>query len=537
MENLDPYGSETNYNIVALSASEKCAIDLAKSISGTDEIWRGYYVKSYNIYRLITYHRFPDCPKDLPSTAYADAMVVALDKASDFSKVEGYMRARARIPLIIFYSDDDFTEISQTFKHGVSRWVKRSENGFNDVRNMIIAECDKLNSQIRDFFNELDFNKNGVLEKDELKSLASKLGENILSQEFQDMFQNIAHDNANINFSNFLTWWKLGRQNTKLMDRLIKLNLLSKHITRNLPKGFDLENFEEIEQTSAHHYLKISSAEILNPGIQVLLNACFGGDEKINEVGTYFRRFTDNPSSMFARFAHLVFHFKEGTDIPKALESLELLRKTLINMYSMMEPEGAEFVRQFFLFESLVKDNTVILIFRLKLDVQQQFESAIAPFLRNINCLYSNKGCSRLFLDLKTESTFQKIFKDNLKGFEAFKDYSFEIKSDMLRENFLKYLKQNLVMSSEEFGVFSILFQPTDISINVKSKIEDLLIKSTRDQFNVPLGFLRKLIDEMAIPMAKKYFQLITSLEGAEVTFNAQRLFVNLKVHVPGLFD
>ena len=63
------------------------ATDLAKAISGSDSIWRGYYVNTFDKNRIVTFPRYPNCHKDLASTAFADALVAELNSVDDFKNL------------------------------------------------------------------------------------------------------------------------------------------------------------------------------------------------------------------------------------------------------------------------------------------------------------------------------------------------------------------------------------------------------------------------------------------------------------------
>jgi len=535
----DPWKNETNYNVVCLSTSDSSATQLCKSISGSDSLWRGYYVKNYEHHRIVTYPRYPNCPKDLPHTAYADALVAELSGPEDFKLVEEYIRARGRIHCIIFYSNYDFSEQAKTFRKGVSMWLKTSENNFKKLRSIIFSEGDKLNKQIRQFFDEIDIKKNGFIEKEEVELMASKLGENVSDEEFKNMSAIMSNNkDCKVDFNEFVTWWKLGRQNTKVMERLIKLNLLTKQITKDVyPVDFHLEDFQQAEEESYHQYLKYYSSTIENPGIQLLFNAFVGGDLKVDEVGGYIKRFTDNPNTKYSRFVHVVVHFKNGTDIPKAKESLEKLRTMGLDIFGKLMPDEALFVKSFFLMESIEKDNTVILVMRLKLDVQEQFESAISPFLQILNFMFSPKVLSHVLVDFRVKNSFETIFKNNLKGLEAIKDYSFELKADLIRNKMISLLKSYYPLGRSH-KIIEFLLNPSDISLEIKSAFGNLLINDdNRQKFNVPLSFLKTILSEMLLPKASMYFPLITAIDGVEFTINTQRVFANVKVNVPGLID
>ena len=67
--------------------SDSSATDLAKAISGSDSIWRGYYVNTFDNNHIVTFPRYPNCHKDLASTAFADALVAELNYVDDFKNL------------------------------------------------------------------------------------------------------------------------------------------------------------------------------------------------------------------------------------------------------------------------------------------------------------------------------------------------------------------------------------------------------------------------------------------------------------------
>ena len=224
-------------------------------------------------------------------------------------------------------------------------------------------------------------------------------------------------------------------------------------------------------------------------------------------------------------------------DIPKAKESLEKLRTMGLDIFGKLMPDEALFVKSFFLMESIEKDNTVILVMRLKLDVQEQFESAISPFLQILNFMFSPKVLSHVLVDFRVKNSFETIFKNNLKGLEAIKDYSFELKADLIRNKMISLLKSYYPLGRSH-KIIEFLLNPSDISLEIKSAFGNLLINDdNRQKFNVPLSFLKTILSEMLLPKASMYFPLITAIDGVEFTINTQRVFANVKVNVPGLID
>jgi len=82
----------------------------------------------------------------------------------------------------------------------------------------------ELKKTIEQAFREFDKDNSNTIERNEIKDVAQKLGEELSEQEIDQIFKDIDSDgNKRISLEEFINWWQYGKLNQ--MEKLLKLKL------------------------------------------------------------------------------------------------------------------------------------------------------------------------------------------------------------------------------------------------------------------------------------------------------------------------
>jgi hypothetical protein len=405
----DLFYRENMINIVCVGTNEANAVELAQLITGSMIMWKGYWIRENyeEDFRLISYTRWPNNPKGLPTTIYADSMIVDVENFEEFKLVEQYVRARGRIPQIILYSNSDLSHLEETFRHHNAKWVNKLEVKGAKLRELIVEHYHNLNILIRETFDKIDANHNGFIEKNEIKSAAALLGENITSEEFDQCFQvmDANHDNV-ISFQEFINWWKLGRQNSSLMKKLIQLEMTtsSLHNSEKLNE-LKLELDELKDQNSlSNNFIKLFSSEVENPGFQIYFNFIKGND-RLEYVRKHLLSYQPHALTEHARWIDLSFHFDESINKMEALQTLREVKKRLFEQFEQFDPNSHEILTRLFIFEyyKYYDKNSVVIRMRNKADTQQHIDHSLFSLIQLLKSITTSQ---KLSLDFRIESKF-----------------------------------------------------------------------------------------------------------------------------------
>jgi hypothetical protein len=538
-QNTDPFYHDVSINLVNLSITEDRATALAKSITGSENVWKGYYVKSTDDYRIVSYTRWASCPKNLPTTLYADALIIEVTDASEYSQVKDYVTTRGRIPLIIFYSDHDFTSVAETFKHSNARWIKKSENDYEKLLSLIVESFHTVNSTIKTVFDKFDLNGNGLIEKAELEQASSDLGENISSEEFKECFK-VMDENKDgaISLQEFTAWWKLGRQNSHSMKRLVQLQMLSSKLENGFLSNIkkELEEVKYVEENMSKHHFKIYSEknkdENFSNGFGFYLNL-MKGEERIETLNSYLLRFSDHTRTKHARFIDVVFNFNEKVGAEESINWAKGLVEFGITMLSSIDKSMVDAFNTFIHMEYLtgISENSVLLRFRQKLDTQKDVDSSLAGVLYLIEKF---SGDQQILIDLRSGFSFDDVFSKNMTLAGVMEKYFVELKMNLMRNHVRAFFKGK---SSTEQGLFNLLTAPHDLSVNCRMSFEDLIPHSVLKEngiLNMPLGGVKGMLD--GILMMVPDVEMLKKVDSVELNANVYDIFANLKLKVNGLF-
>jgi hypothetical protein len=153
--------------------------------------------------------------------------------------------------------------------------------------------------KMKRIFMRFDLDGSGILEADEMKKIAASLGIDTDTEEFREsmMALDFNGDN-NISFTEFVSWWKIGRQNTRTLPKVYQLGLKTKEmIASQMDFGNYIKNLSEVTKTP--DFKSNQKINYKTPG-RYLINSFFecglavGGPMRTKMAFDFLSQFTKN---------------------------------------------------------------------------------------------------------------------------------------------------------------------------------------------------------------------------------------------------
>jgi hypothetical protein len=527
---------ENMINLVCVSVSEQRANELAKHITDSEDMWNGYFIreKDGEEYRFLSYTRWPSTPKGSPTTIYADTMVVDVSDLNEFKEVEEYVRSRGRIPQIIIYSNTDLSNLEKTFRHHNAKWVNKQECKEDKLRQFIAGHYFDLLKLIKETFDKFDKDGSGTIEREEIKKAASELGENITSEEFDKCFA-VMDENKDgiITFQEFVTWWKLGRQNSALMKKIVQLEMMTSKILKSdtlVELRKELEALKD-EKSLSKFFFKVYSDEISDPGFQLYFHGVKGGD-RLELVRSHLLKFQQaTTQAEHSRWIDLTFSFDNTIQQSDAYNLLKDSKVKLMNLLELINPVLYETITRLFTFDYFKShsDNSVVIRMGNKVETQKQLDIALIELIQLLKTITTTQ---EFIVDIRTQSSIGDVLKDKVNVVKALFNYSFEVKSN-LHSGILKVLCGSLHRDFIKF--ISMMLAPMSTKFECHMKMESFL-----EAWNIKTEPLEKLVDllKFFLPIIKGFVKndMIEKLKTVQVCFNGLEIYSTLKLKIDGIF-
>jgi hypothetical protein len=528
--------NENTINLVCVSTDEIRATNLAKLITENDLLWKGYWVRQVKDenHRILTYTRWTNNPKTLPTTIYADTMVVEVNDSEEFKQIEDYVRARGRIPQILLYSNKDLTELEKTFRHHNARWVSKGEINGEGLRGIIVSHYFELLNLIREIFDKFDTNKDGAIEKDDIKKAAFELGENITSEEFEKCLEVMDrnHDGV-ISFNDFVNWWKLGRQNTVLMKKMVQLQMMTSKFLKNdklIELKKELEALKSDKSLSKFFLKMFSDGEIQNPGFKLFFHG-IKGQERFEHVRTHLLQFQQTTITENSRWTDLTLNFDPTIDQEEAFNFVREVETKMMNLLEILYPNAHDTLTRLFMFEyfRFYNSNSVVIRLRNKTDSQKQIDNALNDLINLLGAITTTQEIS---FDFRTKHSLGEVLRGHIDLMSALFDYTLEIKSSLHR-SILKVVCGGFYNHIEQ--LISVLLSPLSTKFECHLKMETLL-----ESLKVDSVFFDNITDMIKgfLVFVKGFLNngMFEKLKSIQICFNGFDIYSSLRLKVNDLF-
>ena len=534
MKRLQSISEREYFKTVVVAHSREQAEKIAFWLTSAECVWRGNFYKS-NSGSFLAYCRWHNNPINLPTTVYADAMIIYVESTDQLQDLSNYIISHRGIVNKIVLSDlEDFSEPAKTFK---ASWMIKPDDA-ETLRNYLLDSDHLFMAKAKSVFDKFDINSKGHVSFQDIESVSNEIGDSISSEDVFKLKELLNLSTDGLSFENFIIWWKLGKQNTFALRALIHLENLASHKIFETLEEFiqikeELHNLHDDEENISNHHLKLHSGGILNnPGFEFLMNV-YLGSERTDACINYLKQWTTNFNSSTGIFLDFDFKFDEtvtGAEVKRIIEEkidyLQLVLEAL--------PDVKNFINTFFIIEKYANINSGKLTFRLKVDA----EGLLKKHLKNIFSVFENifHNVSQHFqIHLKTQVSAKDVFNNNLNGFQVLEDYELNLKIRLMRDHL------RLIATKAPLEIRNLMFVltgPSSVDINIKNDFSRAAGPRLTPILETPLGFVHELLQMAPMEMIfGKDMPIIRKLKEVQIALNTYFLFSNIKLHVEGLLD
>lgn len=533
------YLNKEYFKIITLAYSLEQTHEFSKFLSGTESHKRGVFNAPYQKTNLIIFPRFVSKMDHQATTVAVEAMIIYLDKREEFNEIKSIIHRYGLVPIRLIVSDFDATDLAEEID---ARWFQKPENPKDLID--YVNELDKEEFlKIKKEFDEADKDEGGYIDPEELKAIAIKMGFKEDDENFnKSVYALDLNQDGNISLNEFITWWKIGRQNVMALPKIYDLyHGVNNYITNIL----DLKSFsEDINRIEEEQLSSVSKQRLLfrSPGIYKLksfveFSLAVGAKKRQEMAIEFLSKFTKNTGSAKANWVSILIPLnskQKKIDPQKGKLLLDEFKESCLKWGE--EKMGSAFISFFknlLVFETNNNENSIILAIRLKLDIEALVKSA----LQHIIYIFSH-------LQKKEDSTwFQFKAHSNLDLYDAinedltFSDF-FEV-SELIIEGStfrdqIKAIYNSLNKEHKEiFSFLQFFFNPRNIDLELECKLEDYFtsnnswLKNSLKNFGLFLDFLKTNLSK----------ELLAAADDLEIALNCFDIFARFKIYTQSTFN
>lgn len=528
------------FKLVIVAPTKEVAEEQAQWLTGTQNPVRGIYMCNHLKTKMAIFCRWPGMPERQTSTVAVEALVVYINSNEEWELIKPEVMKFSTIPVRVIISDNTDLEQAKTELEAVLMTRPKDNKTLR-------VDLDKLDREefkkIKEKFQEFDEDNSGSIESGEMAKVAISLGMDPENQDFQESLYALdLNGDGEISLPEFITWWKVGRQNTTSLPKIYHLSEYVKFIMNHYFK-FDVFN-AEVEEIVKSGYVSKTSQSIYfkSPGeykLKTFIDSsiAFGGPQRQQEAENFLKRFTTNTGSQKLNWISILFSLGKKKLITgdKAKQHLENFKDVCLK-WAEEKGYGAlvSFLKNLLIFETSATDNSVIMAIRLKTDVEELVKQALQYVSKVVDCLST-----------KTESAFMRIkAHSNLDIYDSinerktlgdfFKVSELRINSNGFRAR-LKSFFTNI--SSEKVdveGLLQFLFVPYNLEINMTGDLSDVTEQSSKDLLDFDLSNIGFFLDFLKNNISS---ELLKASDDIDIAFNAFDLFFHVKFFSEKMFS
>jgi len=178
--------------------------------------------------------------------------------------------------------------------------------------------------------------------------------------------------------------------------------------------------------------------------------------------------------------------------------------------------------------------NIITLRLKAQPTLLQMAEQGAGPAWFLVNGLPNNQ---ELYFAIKSKNTFTDILKNNLTLLKALKGFEIDLQVNVIRDFFptlFQAMRASEHSAKDVLLLTTILTAPTDLNLNLKMDIENVIPKEVQSKVDLPLsmlhGMMMPFIDQFLGPDS-----LVHKVNGINITVNAVGVYLNVDLHLPGL--
>jgi hypothetical protein len=495
------YTNDEYFKIIVLTKDEETSIQKSRWITGNynkllrHDVLRCEYKKT----SLICYPRWNGEIENAETKAF-EALIIFCDEEESWEKIlpvvnQYYERIRAKV-------------LVSTHDKG-SEWAKEINSIFlnNPSKDHLIEVVDHLDmdefESIESKFMDFDVDNSGTITTEEFAKIASYLGESNSSDSVRAaMLAFDKNQDGKLNLQEFISWWKLGREDTTAFTKFFDLSTYITNLRKSLFDNRKLDlNLNDEELNSSKKATKIDididTQNIEEYITRVYLKAAIGESVRKEACKNYLSRYNDKMEFHSDYFIDIAIFTKSCTiNGVSAKDYIESFKNDLIDkLDSTLIPGLKVFLNNFVVVRTYTSDYSVNLHIEFKYDVQELLKNAFSSYLQITHWL-TNHGNNPFDLDIRYHSG--KCMGDILDDGGLVKDFveNCEIK---FKFNALKDKVKALAFSSASgtpyFSLLQPLFVPTNLKMKYLGKVDEYLDSKSKEMLAMKLDSLKDLVD------------------------------------------
>jgi hypothetical protein len=536
------YLNKECFKIITYASHIEKSDEGAQWLTNSKTSIRGIYGCPFNNTQMITFYRAPGTGDKAATTVAVEGYVVFADSIDEWNIIAPELEKAGYIPwTVVVYEDSQDIETDHDFiSNGYkSRWnihfFKKDEK--SNTLKMLLDELDKEElEKIRGEFLLYDTDGSGFLDKDELRQIAIKIGEDTESEDFRKSMQALDFNgDGQISFTEYIAWWKIGKTNVHTLPMIWDLNANTQewinsmlNVHRFYDQVIQLNGTErEIKRSQQNLYIRCPGKFEIKSNVEFSL--AIGGTKRVEMALDFIKQFTSNQGHVKNNWLSILFPLNPKANLGKENAKL-YLEETKETFFVFLEVEYGQHVADFFknlmLFEVSATDSAAVMAIRFKIDIEDLIRGSLNKLVMIVLSLSEQKDSA--WLDMKMRSNLDPFahkdqsttIEDYLKTAElVMEGHGFKDRNSILLNNITSHFGKAL-------NVLKLFFIPEEIDIEYHGDVGELVDENSRDLLGLNMQKFGRLIEILKSVVPD---ELLAASKGVEFGLNAFELFARLR--------
>ena len=580
------YTNKEYFKIIVVATTKEKAYSFSQVLSGNIEPQRGVFYSPYLKTQLIIFPRFISKLDHQATTVAVEALVIYLEDEKELKEIKEILPRYGQVPIKVIVSEFDATHLIDELG-GNTHYINRN-NEPSDIKDFI-NNLDKQELKvIKKYFEKYDTDKGGSIDSKEMSQIAQEMGQDPNCEEFRKGIMALdLNGDGQISLSEFIMWWKIGRQNIYALPKIYDMFEGIEHLLKK--ENFDLENYidniEEIDSKETEELEKIKNEDILNnnnsslsstrnnivtnkssqrilfrsPGVfkiktRIEASLAIGAIKKQEMAINFLKQFTKNTGSAKANWMSILVPLNQRykkLNPEKAKYFLDEFKDHCIAWGEKhMGSAFTSFARNLLVYETNSNENSVILAIRLKLDIEELFKSSLKQLISVLFNIQPREGSTWLKFKCHSNVDLFDAMNEDI-TLEKFLDVSELIIESSTYKDRLKSLYLSLDKSiQDKLSFLQVFFQPNLIDLELDCKLSEFVSNNNDNNDNLNSNTNTNSNKESHLNVSLKKFgmfldflktgltnDLLSCAENVEICFNAFDLFASFKIYTQKTFS
>lgn len=539
---VNTYTNKEYFKIVLLAATKDQTYSFSEFLSGNSKPQRGVFYSSYNKTQLIVFPRFISKLDHQATTVAVEGLIIYLEKEQEFEEIKTIFERYEQIPVRVIVSEFDATELAKSIG---GLWYKKN-NDPKDLKDYVNRLDHEEFKKIKLAFEKYDKDNGGTIDNEEMTEIACSMGFNADDEEFKKgIYALDLNQDGTISFTEFIAWWKIGRQNLFALPKIYDLFEFNQKLIKD---HFDLSNYtEKIVKIEEDKTNEVSSQRLLfrSPGVfkiksKVELSIAVGPEKRIEMATEFLKQFTSNTGSAKANWLSILVPLNSKTrklDSNKAKYFLDEFKDHCLDWASQnMGPAFTAFFKNLLVFETNSNENSVILALRLKIDIEDLVKQALKSFIFALHNLQpENKSTWMRFKAYSNLDLYDAFTNENITLENFLEVCELIVEGGTFKDQFKAFYQSLDEQFQEDFAWLQFFFQPSNVDIEADCNIKEFLSDDNKSGWlQTSLKKMGLFLDFLRNGLSK---DLISSAENIEICLNAFDIFARFKIFTQKAFS